>query len=157
MIGLGCIDLHSFVHAWTASQPHAPPAIPYEKAGPHTGITLYRDDKHQVQLWICPPNSSIGEHAHEHAESYAVRVSGKIAFLVFDSKGERIRHVRCTLGGRETLMVHVPQGARHSAKIGPSGAAFLSITKWDEAPVSVHLDWTGEPLDEAHKAALGRS
>ena len=123
------------------------------------GTTLYRDDRgFQVQMWLCPPLSRIGEHAHPTVDGYAVAIAGEIVFTV---SGRAIRVADCALvnfGTSQVALVPVAAGVPHAARIGIGGGTFFAITHWrgPRAPRSVHLDWTGPALDPAHAAELAK-
>ena len=41
-----------------------------------SGVTIYRKEQFQVQLFICEPNTLIKEHSHPNIDSYEVFLSG---------------------------------------------------------------------------------
>jgi hypothetical protein len=125
------------------------------RAGAHHGVTLCRQGPFLVQLWISEPNSTIAPHAHPNAHGWAVVTAGEILFAV---SGRVVREPeRVPFGDGLVPIVRVPAGASHRARIGAAGGSFLAITHWFGEPTSVHLDWSGNPLDEQHADELRKA
>ena len=152
------MTLEDFAKEWLRNGPLRPPPLPYEKAGATTGVTLYRDGKFQVQFWICPPNTDIGDHCHPNIDSYAVRVAGDIKFRKH-GRPVGMRDIQIVVwNGMRTSMIHFGTQDLHGGAVGDAGGSFLVITeRLDGAgPVSAHLDWAGPPLDADHAKQLER-
>ena len=126
------------------------------RAGGHSGVALFRRGTWQVQLFVCDPNSEIVDHIHPNVDSIEVYVGGDVYF----------RHSWKTILTPEIiatpdfhdLSIRVRPQDWHGASIGPRGGSFLSLQHWlhGVAPISVHLDWVGEPLDAEHRVTLGQ-
>lgn len=148
-------SLDAFARRWMASPVLKPPADCHAEVGGHVGITLYRDERFQVQFWSCAPGSEIADHSHPSLRGYAVQVAGRIKFRLNGRGVTRADTLLAVLMGKHTVMHPVEPGITHGASIGDKGAAFLSISEWTVPPRSVHLDWQGAPLDARHAAELG--
>lgn len=151
------MTLDEFVADWLDRSPMRPPAKPYEKVAENVGVTLYRDNEFQVQLWTCAPNTEISDHTHPDVDGMAVRVAGDIRFR---KHGKPVNHRDMkimTWRGMRTPAVHLGPNDSHGVSIGPVGGSFLAITRWlNGGPQSVHLNWQGDPLDETHAKELER-
>jgi len=150
------MTLVDFTANWLRETPVMPPLFACEWVNGNTGITLYRDDRFQVQMWIFPPHAEVTDHAHPGLDTMLVRVAGKLRFRLDGAYVPLSEADRVEWRGMKTWMLHVPSGASHGADIGESGASFLSITERldGKEPQSVHLIWDGPALDEAHRNAL---
>jgi len=146
--------LAEFAETWMEKPVFRPPADIYARVAGNVGITLYRDERFQVQLWACEPGAEIGDHKHPNLRGYAVRVGGEIHFRRGGKAVTRADTILATLCGKHTMMHSVEPGVSHGATVGPSGASFLAISEWVTEPKSVHLDWDGPPLDEKHAMEL---
>jgi hypothetical protein len=151
------MSLDEFAAGWLAAGPVRPPLLAYEKAGGNAGITLYRDDRFQVQLWALPPASVVTEHSHPEIDTCLVRVAGKIRLKINGNWIPLHAMGRTQWLGMRTWMMRVRPGDLHEVKVGRPGGSFLAISERIDghAPVSVHLNWQGAALDGAHQAALG--
>lgn len=156
MEALGTMTLDGFVGHWLKDAPICPPAVPYERVASNIGVTLYRDDRFQVQLWTFAPHSEIADHSHPDVDSWVVWVGGDYCFRKNGRMVERpdMKFVRWR--GVTVPKLHLAPGDMHGASIGPTGGSFLSITERLDGhePVSVHLVWAGPPLDSEHDATL---
>jgi len=132
--------------------------IPFEHAMVHneevTGITIYRYDPYQVQLWLCKPNFFIPDHKHPNVDSFEVFLYG----MKFTHRGNTIvdddmlkeqengvpRYLHKT--------IRVKPNDLHGAVASEKGGAFLSIQKWlnKKPPTSVTYDWEGNHYSEQH-------
>lgn len=148
--------LTEFARWWMGAKAVAPPLDNlYMLAGCNTGIVLYRQPPWQVQFFICNPGGEIPDHTHPNVDSYEVYVGGD---LYFRHLGKTIITPKMVEAGIDplSLYIRVIPTDSHGASVGPRGGAFLSIQEWlnGEAPTSVHLDWSGEPLDVNHELDL---
>lgn len=152
------MTLNNFVALWLHSAQIRPPQYPYEIAGSNSGVTLYRDEKFQVQLWICPPNTDISDHAHPNIDGWAIKVAGDIRFRKHGRPVGMHDIKIVTWGGMRTPMIRVGKDESHGVEIGPAGGSFLAVTERLDGthPSSVHLDWCGKPLDDDHAEQLRR-
>ena len=127
---------------WFKNQPFSIPPCPLDgvvRVGSFSGLALHRSGRHQVQLWIADPNSLIPEHSHPNVDSFALQVSGEMEFWVEGGDGKPTNSFRAR------------PGVKHSAKIGPKGASFLTFHEFlDGDPHSVTEDWIGPSLGKDH-------
>ncbi len=150
------MSFDDFLTHWLTESPLAPPPAPHERVAGNVGVTLYRITPFQVQLWICQPDTDIGDHSHPGVDGWALRVAGDIRFRK-NGQPVGIHDMKIvSWRGMKTPMVRVAPGESHGVRIGPVGGSFLAITHWLESePRSVHLSWAGEALDAVHRQQLG--
>ncbi len=129
------------------------------QAGCFTGLTLFRQDRFQVQMWICPPNSHIPDHSHPGVNNVQVLLSGQVylrhngVLVLSPEEMQTAANVGARVNG--TLVV-IMAGETHGAEVGPLGGAFLSIQHWlHEEPTSVELNWDGPPLAAGAHQVVG--
>lgn len=149
--------LTGFADRWLSSTVLRPPVYAYERAGPNVGVTLYRDERFQVQIWTLPPNSVVPEHAHPATDTWLVRVAGKMRFKLSGRWVPLHEMERTRWLGLATWRHRVPPGEPHEVAIGHPGGSFLAISERMDgmAVVSVQRDWAGPALDDVHRLALG--
>lgn len=151
------MKLDYFVDVWLANGPIRPPLLAYEKAAGNVGLTLYRDDRFQVQLWTLPPNSEVTDHKHPAVDTWLVRVAGKVRVRL-NGRWKPLHEMdRCQWMGMRTWKMHIRPGDLHGVEVAAPGGSFLNISERidGQPPVSVHRSWEGTPLDAEHGAALG--
>ena len=148
--------LEHFVDSWLADTPVRPGANAYANVAGNVGLTLYKDDRFQVQLWTFPPGASVAEHTHPDVDSWLVRVSGKFRLTVNGKLVTGADAEKASWRGMRTWRAHIGAGDTHGVEVGPAGGSFLSISERLDGtpPVSVHLAWDGPPLDEKHAKEL---
>jgi hypothetical protein len=150
------MTLEEFTFDWLANGPIQPPMSAYECVAGNTGLTLYRDNRFQVQLWAFPPGAMVSDHAHPNLDSWLVRVSGKFK-LTLNGTWLMPKDARRT-AWRElnTWCTRVAPGDFHGVQVGVTGGSFLSITERLDGlpPESVHKIWAGPALDNRHAAEL---
>jgi hypothetical protein len=134
------------------------PGAEWRRVGEFMGITVLRCSPFQIQLWICPANSEIPDHAHPNVDVIQVYRYGQVYLrhngrpVVTQRLLNRLARQRKSLFGRE---LRVRPGDTHGAKIGPAGGMFLTVQQWLKGkPSSVELDWVGPPLSTAHAKAI---
>lgn len=150
------LNLKEFVDQWLAGSRLQPPIYAYEKAGGNVGITLYRDDRFQVQVWTLPPESVVTEHKHPNIDTWLVRVAGKIALRINGRWIPLHEMERTEWLGMRTWMQRVQPGDLHEVTVGKPGGSFLAISERTDGqpPVSVHRAWEGAPLDTDHQSVI---
>ena len=122
------------------------------------GITLYRKEQFQVQLFICEPNVIIKEHLHPNIDSYEMFLWG----MEFTHKGKTIINKQMALLERNNMprcsnwTLRIKQNELHGGQSSNKGGAFISIQKWlnNIKPSHVSEDWTGNILGDKHKEQL---
>jgi len=125
-----------------------------------SGITIYRKDQFQVQLFICEPNVIIKEHSHPNIDSYEMFLWG----MEFTHKGKTIINKQMALLERNNMprcsnwTLRIKQNELHGGQSSNKGGAFISIQKWlnNIKPSHVSEDWTGDILGNKHKEQLRR-
>jgi hypothetical protein len=147
---------------WYQRQPFAVPMAPafgVNKVGAFTGLTLFRQGRFQVQLWLCDPNSEIPDHSHPNVDSIQVYVSGQVYLRLNGEvviKPEDVREDMNGLNTKAAFWMRVGPGDVHGATIGPKGGAFITFQHWLRGdPESVENDWEGEPIDAEHAQRIG--
>ena len=118
------------------------------------GVTIYRDDPFQVQLFTCTPNGVIPPHTHPNVDSYEVSLRG----MEFDLHGETVLPLFWTMtpsGDKKSNLpcthyqvIRVLPHSLHGAKAHETGGCFMSVQRWLNGvkPSSVGNDW--EKTDE---------
>jgi hypothetical protein len=101
------------------------------------GITLWRWEKFQVELWICPPNFSVGEHVHHEMDGEIVLLIGNVN-LCKRVNGE----IKST--GRHFKKLSVPRNTPHfftqkSSRRIPT--VFINMERWVTKPTSASVDF----------------
>lgn len=137
--------------------------VPFENPVHVTDIAyslcIFRDKQFQVELYICKPNTTSPPHTHPGVDSAFVYLGGNIQFNL---EGTDIPDVsqwqKPQENGTHMLFgktISSPDGIPHWLGIGNEGGAFLSFEYWkDKPPVSVTVNWEGEPVGEEHKKLL---
>src|SRR5580765_2203584 len=151
------LTLTQFADWWLNTRAFKPPADFFSKVGGNTGTVLFRHEQFQVQLFLNDPNSEIADHTHPNVDSYEVYVAGDVYFR---QNGQALLtpEIIATVTPERLLgtKLRILPNDVHGASVGPSGGSFLSIQHWlhGVTPSSVHLDWDGPPLDDAHRDML---
>src|ERR1700738_3732119 len=114
------MTLEDFLADWLANSPIQVPLYACEWVNGNTGITLYRDDRFQVQLWIFPPYAKVTDHSHPGLDTWLVRVAGKLRFRLNGDYVPLSEAGRVEWRGMKTWTLHVPPGSGHGADIGES-------------------------------------
>jgi hypothetical protein len=150
------MTLEEFTTSWLSESPVKPPPSPYERVDGNFGVTLFRDDRFQVQMWVFPSRAKVTDHSHPGLDSFVVLIAGKLRFRVCGKFVPLSSAEPVEWRGMKTRMFRVPAGISHGAEIGSGGASFLSVSERldGKAPKSVHLIWDGPPLDNLHRDAL---
>lgn len=134
-----------------------PPIQAVSNVGVFTGLTLYRRDHFQVQLWIGPPGSVIPEHSHTDHDNLLMGINGIESFNVNGTDSTYDTTLADTKGrwSHHGIMVRVSKYDRHSVRFGPDGGAFVSLQYWPNGMIrSAEMDWDGEPISVEHGMAL---
>ena len=117
------------------------------------GLTIYRQDPFQVQLFTCTPDGLIPPHTHPNVDSYEVALRGmefyledKIVLHDWQSVFEDTRPGKKGQCMAKYHVVRVLPEAIHGAKAHKTGGAFMSVQHWLNGvkPSSVGKDWTRE-------------
>ena len=125
-----------------------------------TGITIYRKENFQVELFIAKPNTIVPQHLHPNVDSFEVALHG----VKFTHSGA----VR--LGFREALeekdgkpahsytVIRVKPHHMHGGMSSERGGSFLSIQRWlnGSLPTTVSADWYGGTMGDGHKKQISQ-
>jgi len=126
------------------------------------GITIYRHEPYQVQLFSCKPNTIIPPHKHPNIDSYEVSLRG----MEFDLHGETVLPLWWAMKGHESTnlpnewynVIRVLPDSEHSAKAHETGGCFMSVQHWLNGikPSSVANDWAEgyEAMGEHHASQI---
>ena len=122
-------------------------------------LCLFREGQYQVELYITEPNSTSPPHTHPGVDSCFVYLAGNIQFNLEDRDNPDVSQWQTEKAdGTHALFgktVSSPDGISHWLLIGKEGGAFLSFEYWkDKAPVSVTMNWEGEPVGQVHSKIL---
>lgn len=138
-------ELKAFLHWWMAVRViNTPPESQLIFQKETRGVTLFRQDPFQVELFIVEPNSEIVPHIHPNVDSYEVYVSGDI---IFTRDGEAFKQ---TVYGDA---IRVKPHSWHGGKFGERGGSFLSVQKWLNGvkPTFVGDDWKDKDNTASYK------
>ena len=121
-----------------------------------TGVTIYRSEPYQVQLFTATPNTVIPSHTHPNVDSYEVSLSGMEFYLddkvVLPRWYANIKAKGSNIPDSHYKVVRVLPESPHSAIAGKNGGAFMSVQKWlnNVKPTSVGNDWDGNTMGVRH-------
>jgi hypothetical protein len=120
------------------------------------GLTLYREDQFQVELFFAAPSptgSGFPEHRHPNVDSIEYFLCGEIDFRI-RGKGLPDDLIRGAAEDGAARLCGTMKRVRptdwHGGRVGAKGGAFLSIQHWlnGTPPSSVVDDWIGPPHAE---------
>tara|TARA_R110000824_G_scaffold400766_2_gene609277 strand:+ start:11 stop:583 length:573 start_codon:yes stop_codon:yes gene_type:complete len=130
------------------------------------GITLYRVEQFQVQLFLLAPNVVIPQHKHPNVDSYEVGMWG----VLLTHKGKPVladkienamtpKEKGGKYSGCQNLTLRVRPDDVHGGYSGPKGGSFMSVQYWCDGikPSSVETNWIGETLGDKHSKKLFNS
>lgn len=139
-------DLTRFLRWYLAERPVTQGQV--RMIGPITGMTLYRAEQFQVQMFAGTEGLIIPEHSHPNVDSYEVNCGGNLRF----SKHGRWPRAPQVAGG----VIRIRPGVLHGGYSGPGGGIFMSVQHWlnGVAPTCVTEDYDGPALNEQHHASV---
>ena len=125
-----------------------------------SGLTLYRENNFQVQLFICEPDINIPEHIHPNIDSFELFLYG----MKFTHSGKTIIDSNMALKENNEMPFHYYQTIRvkpndwHGGTSSKNGGSFISIQHWlnNTKPTHVSDDWQGNVVGNKHKKQLER-
>ena len=122
-------------------------------------LCIFREGKFQVELYLAEPNSYTPSHTHPGVESSFTYLTGNFNFDIEGMNTEDTSPYQKEGKDGNHFLLGVcsssPDGMAHSLTVKKEGAAFLSFEYWkDKEPVSVSMNWKGEPVGEIHKEKL---
>lgn len=95
------------------------------------GVTLFRWNKLQVELWLCL--GDVRPHVHENIESTIIWLGGRMLGTI----GDRTKQLTWKQAGHR---YPVTAGTVHSAKVQTFGL-FANIERWKSQPTSACIDF----------------
>jgi len=101
------------------------------------GLTLWRWNGLQVELWRCPPNFSVGEHVHTQFDGNIILLRGNV---------ELCKRVNGVVKSTDVHFrkLSIPRNTIHffKAKSGARIATwFVNIERWSAPPTSAAIDF----------------
>lgn len=96
------------------------------------GLTLWRWNRFQVELWFCPKGERIPDHCHSNIDSTIVHLFGSCF-------GHINNDFRTILGLPKSW--NIPAGVVHGAVVGGCWV-FLNVERWNGNPTSAAKDIT---------------
>lgn len=138
-------SLLDFKNKWLANiQIACPKFDALNFIGKCEGITLYREDNFQVQLFIFEPNAVVESHTHPNVDTYQIMLCGSLKFFL-DGRNvnvPKLPDARSIMDERYHL--RLPNNSIHGGVVGPNGASYLSIQHWlDGIPISsLEKNWS---------------
>jgi len=118
------------------------------------GVTLFRQNPFQVQLWLCKANEKSPEHTHPDVDSYEVYFGGDIIFTKngkkVKEKPEQLENLKSSAWG---WFMRINSDDKHEAIINKMNSSFLSIQYWKNSiPItSIERNWLGNKFGENHR------
>lgn len=101
------------------------------------GITLFKWNNLQLELWMCPPNFSVGEHVHHEFDGNIILLIGNVELC------KRVNGVVKSTG-KHFRMLSIPRDMPHFFK-AKSGlkipTVFVNIERWKSPPTSGAIDF----------------
>tara|TARA_R110000823_G_scaffold252473_1_gene375042 strand:- start:65 stop:589 length:525 start_codon:yes stop_codon:yes gene_type:complete len=126
-----------------------------------SGVVLYRTGSFQVELFLCPPNTVIPEHAHPDVDSYECflhgmefHLSGEIKTSMQEASEEQNGYPTCLHN-----TIRVKPNELHGGRTSDKGGAFVSIQHWLNGiePSNVGLNWDGKTMGNIHSDHLNKT
>ncbi len=130
------------------------------------GLTLFRFNQYQVQLFLAGPDVVVPEHTHPNVASYEVALFG----VELTHKGKIIVPMECAMTPQPMAppwgnpvsvdyfrRLRVNTNDVHGCRTGPMGGSFMSLQEWRNGikPTSVVADWDGPTLGRKHDIHVG--
>ena len=142
-----------FASWWLQGKPLLPPHDMFMRIDDNLGITLFRMNEFQVQLFTFKPNFEVVDHRHPGVDSYEVYVGGD---LYIRHKGEMTLTPEMVESGKAIgTLIRIKPEDWHGGYTGPRGGTFISIQEWaNKSPTSIHLDWEGPSSGKDHQREL---
>lgn len=117
------------------------------------GVTLFKKDPFQVQLWLCKSNQKSPEHTHPDIDTYEVYFGGDITFTKngksVQKKPQKLPNSKSSAWG---WFMRINSDVKHEAVSGDTNVSFLSIQYWrNNTPISsVEKNWKGQKFGDNH-------
>jgi len=157
--------LESFKNWYLAQKPTIKFCVPFDNPlmfiDGISGLTVYRKENFQVQLFICEPNTEIPEHIHPNIDSFELFLYG----MKFTHSKKTIIDSDMALKENNEMPLYYYQTIRvkpddwHGGTSSKNGGAFISIQHWlnNTKPTHVSDDWQGNVVGNKHKQQLERT
>ena len=121
------------------------------------GLTLYRENNFQVQLFIFEPDVKIPEHIHPNVDSFELFLYG----MKFTHSGKTVVDSSTWADMHEHpdhVLLRVKPNDWHGGISSKNGGSFISIQHWlnNTKPTHVTDDWQGDVIGNTHKQQLER-
>jgi hypothetical protein len=127
--------LQQFAGEWLANPVFKVPVDCVDISTGLHGLVLYRDDDFQVQLFIAAGNHASTNHNHPRCDAIQVNMGGKQLFTICG----------ITIKNSEVFdSCPIPAGVDHRVVFGDTGAAYLSIQRWQGEQQSIRTDWVDD-------------
>lgn len=119
-----------------------------------TGITIFRHNEFQVQMFVVEPNVVINSHTHPNVDSYEVFLKG-MTFTLNEEEVVNFKDVEPDDKGLSNVInstIRVLPDNLHGGTASPDGGCFLSVQRWLNGvePTSVGNDWIGKTMGKDH-------
>jgi hypothetical protein len=98
--------------------------------GPCVGITLFRWNRLNIELWYCPSNYDIVEHSHPSCHIELMFLYGNTEFHRRATKSGHIESASAKFPKNFGKKYTVPAGFYHRFNTGKSPLVFLNIERW---------------------------
>jgi hypothetical protein len=157
-------NVQEFAHWWLRNRPIKPPFedVMFITDNAHS-LTLFRDGRFQVELYLIKPNTESPFHSHPGVDSFFMYLAGNIEFgddnLTFTDvkpfdkpSADGKSHM---LYGKTAVAM---EGSPHAVRALHTGGAFLSFEYWrDKDPRSVVIHWEGQLDGPTHTKTVNET
>lgn len=114
-------------------------------------IIVFRQGHFQVELYFMNPNAKVVDHAHPF-ESVTIFCGGSMR----GGRNGVLSSKWCTSSQVGRVAQSLNPGDTHSFEVGPEGAVFYIVSKWDDPQrmTSATIEYIGAPLGPVHSVTL---
>ncbi len=122
-----------------------------------SGLTIYRQNPYQVQLFILQPNVIIPQHMHPNIDSYEIFLTGvKLSYKNHMLNRDWGHACNDGVSNNFKKIIRIKPGEMHGGLSSDTGGAFISAQCWKNGlePSSVSNDWVGDVIGEDHKKQI---
>jgi len=102
------------------------------------GVTLWRWNRTQVELWICPPNHSVGKHYHTDIDGRLMFLCGNVNLCGVCEGLLKKKSAKFKWHNVPAMMVHWFEPL--DSKWIPT--VFINVEKWHSNPTSAAINFT---------------
>lgn len=150
------MTLEEFARRWIeAGKPYCPPHdSPVITTDYTMSMIVYRDNKFQVELYLCKPNWSTPKHTHSF-DSVTVFNGGKMLGRRGIALDENPPWEALEDADIDRVQPTLPLGYWHQIRATEQGFSFYNIQYWpEETPTSATIGYQGEAMGPLHEEVI---